>query len=447
VEASVAYRETDESLTRRVAAGDRTAFDELYRRYAEPLARYGARMLRDREAGEDVAQTALLNAYRALESGVEPTAPRAWLYRIAHNTSLEMIRRRRDLPGEVVDERHVDPHETYEARGTLVAAMAALPERQRRAYLLREVKGLAVSEISLELELTVEQVEQALFAAKNKLAERLTFGDRLTCETVRGVDLGALSKGERRAVKGHLRGCPACRSRVSIGTGRLGLLGWLGTGLEKIGLLFGGSVAANVGAVAATTAVAGAFVAPPVVHALAHRPRAVAVASVAGDASSAPGQDAVFGSPLLRAFVRTAPPGTPAAPAAAARHSAAAVAVPVQPVGPPAAPVTTPATTAATNEAPAAADSTPADDPSAPPAADDPSADPAADDPSATAPADDPSATPAADDPAAAAPADETPPADDPSAAAPADPVPVDPAPDDAPPADDPAAADPAPAP
>jgi DNA-directed RNA polymerase specialized sigma24 family protein len=63
-------RLSDEQLTRRLAAGEAAAFDELYRRYVQRLAVYGRQLLGDGAGGEGVAQVALLNAYRALRNGV-----------------------------------------------------------------------------------------------------------------------------------------------------------------------------------------------------------------------------------------------------------------------------------------------------------------------------------------------------------------------------------------
>jgi RNA polymerase sigma factor (sigma-70 family) len=75
--------------------------------------------------------------------------------------------------------------ESSELRATLLEALGDLPERQRAAYLLREVQGLRIAEIGEALELTIQQVEQALFAARNRLAEQLTFGAGSTARPCR----------------------------------------------------------------------------------------------------------------------------------------------------------------------------------------------------------------------------------------------------------------------
>jgi RNA polymerase sigma factor (sigma-70 family) len=292
---------TDEELTRQLAAGEDAAFDELYRRYAGPLGAYAGRMLRDRAAGEDVAQTSLMNAYAALSRGTQPRHVKAWLYRIAHNAALETIERRRDVPSELEHEGSLDrASETRDLRETLLSALQTLPERQRRAYVLREVNGLKVGEIAVELELRVEQVEQALFAARNKLAEYLAFGDRLDCATVgtlRAADLGGI---QRRAVKAHVRACPACRSELTLG-GKLAAfspVGFLGALKDAVAGFFAsgaGPIAAKVGAVVVVGALAAAT--PGTARKIAHV--FAGMRAPAASAASLPEGDATVAEPTL----------------------------------------------------------------------------------------------------------------------------------------------------
>ena len=246
-------RLSDEVLGSRLARGEAAAFDELYRRYVHRLAAYGAQLLGDASAGEDVAQTALLNAYGALLAGRSPERLRPWLYRIAHNTAVDMALRRREAPTESLPEQ--PSAGDLPPTATLVAAVASLPDRQRDAYVLRELHGLRIDEIADRLTLSVPQIEQALFAARNRLAEQLTFGDRLDCVAVRRLLAGPLDAGERRALKPHLRSCPDCRSQAGFRgrvAGLLGPLDWLR--LPLTGALGGGGapLAAKATAVVAT---------------------------------------------------------------------------------------------------------------------------------------------------------------------------------------------------
>jgi DNA-directed RNA polymerase specialized sigma24 family protein len=251
-------RLSDESLGRRLAAGEAAAFDELYRRYAHRLAAYGGYLLGDHAAGEDVAQLTLLKAYGALRDGRQPEHVRPWLYRIAHNAALDVVGRRRELPSPDLPELAA-PAQGPPA-GALVEAVAALPETQRNVYVLRELHGLRIDETARELALTPTQVEQALFAARNRMAEHLVFGDRLNCVTVRRLASGPLDAEERRALRTHLRSCAGCRQALrakgrALGVLPAGALDWL---RALPGLLAGSGApaAVKVGAVVATATLA-----------------------------------------------------------------------------------------------------------------------------------------------------------------------------------------------
>jgi len=253
-------RLSDEHLGSRLASGEAAAFDELYRRYAHRLSAYGSHLLGDAASGDDVAHTAMLKAYGALRDGRVPDKMKPWLYRIAHNAAIDLVARRCDLSTETLPEQSSGEHEPF--AGALVEALATLPDRQRRVYALREVHGLRIDETAAELGLTAAQVEQSLFAARNRLAEQLVFGDRLNCVTVQRLAAGPLDLSERRALKTHLRTCQGCRQTMGL-RGRALTLFPSGAGLEWLrglgaGLIGGGTpAAAKVGAVFATATIVG----------------------------------------------------------------------------------------------------------------------------------------------------------------------------------------------
>ena len=253
-------RLSDENLGSRLASGEAAAFDELYRRYAHRLAAYGSHLLGDAASGDDVAQAAMMKAYGALRDGRVPDKMKPWLYRIAHNAAIDLVARRRELSTETVPEQTAGEREPF--AGALVEALATLPDRQRRVYVLREVHGLRIDETASELGLNAAQVEQSLFAARNRLAEQLVFGDRLNCVTVQRLSAGPLDASERRALKTHLRTCQDCRQSMGL-RGRALSLFPSGAGLEWLrglgaGLIGGGApVVAKVGAVVATATIVG----------------------------------------------------------------------------------------------------------------------------------------------------------------------------------------------
>jgi len=133
-----------------------------------------------------VAQAALMRAYDALQRGTEPLRVKPWLYKIALNTALELKAKNGDVLDGESEEVEDTSSDMRAARADILGGVQNLPERQRKVFVLREIKGLPVNEVARRLELTNEQVEQALFAARNRLAEVLVFGERVDCEMVRG---------------------------------------------------------------------------------------------------------------------------------------------------------------------------------------------------------------------------------------------------------------------
>ena len=218
---------SDESLARRVGDGDDAAFEELYRRYADRLFRYCASILGSREEAEEAVQSVLFSAYRALrEPGREVRQVRAWLYRIAHNRALDMLRRRRDaeqLTGleESVADRPEEAAAVREDLSQLRRDLAALEPLHRSALVLRELGGLSHVEIGVALEATPSGAKQLIHEAREALYvfER---GRGLACAEVRGriSDLdGRVLRG--RAIRSHLRHCADCESfRAAIAARR-----------------------------------------------------------------------------------------------------------------------------------------------------------------------------------------------------------------------------------
>jgi hypothetical protein len=181
-------------------------------------------------------------------------------------------------------------------------------------YVLREVHGLRIDETAAELGLSAAQVEQSLFAARNRLAEQLVFGDRLNCVTVQRLAAGPLDTSERRALKTHLRTCRECRQTMGLRGRALSVLP-SGAGLEWLrglgaGLLGGAPTAAKVGAIFATATLVGGGTAA--VERTNHRPvghavlRVVRAATVMPHARAAPPAEVAVQVALVSAPARTA---------------------------------------------------------------------------------------------------------------------------------------------
>src|ERR1044072_5855681 len=162
----------DDALAGRAAGGDDEAFTALYERYYGPLLRYTPSILRDAADARDATQNALENAFRALPER-DPGRPlRPWLYKIAHNEAISIMRRRRPQTELAPELEPLVPGPDWDAEqrvriAQLVDDLQSLPERQRGALVMRELNGLSYDEIGMALGLTNEAARRAVFDARN----------------------------------------------------------------------------------------------------------------------------------------------------------------------------------------------------------------------------------------------------------------------------------------
>jgi RNA polymerase sigma factor (sigma-70 family) len=203
----------DEKLAAMVAGGRDDAFAALYQRHHQAVYRYCVSLLRQEADARDALQNSMLAALSALRANPIEGSFKPWLFRIAHNESISMIRRRgREAPTESPPETATsdDPEAREEVR-TLVSDLAALPERQRGAIVMRELSGLSFAEIGAALATSEAGGKQLVYEARTAMHE-LREGHEMSCELVRE----RLSAGDRRVLRGrklrsHLRTCQPCR--------------------------------------------------------------------------------------------------------------------------------------------------------------------------------------------------------------------------------------------
>lgn len=206
---------SDERLARLVSRGSERAFTQLYRRHHQALYRYCRSILRNDEDAQDALQSAMTRAFAALRSQERDLAVRPWLFRIAHNEAISLIRRRRQQEGAVEEQADLMDLDAQVAQreqlATLVADLGTLAERQRAALVMRELSGLSIEEIAAALSTSPGAAKQALFEARSALHE-LAEGRAMECEAVRRLiseSDGRVLRG--RKVRAHLRACSGCR--------------------------------------------------------------------------------------------------------------------------------------------------------------------------------------------------------------------------------------------
>ena len=171
-------KQSDERLVELARAGSEPAFEAIVARYRGPLLGYCCRVLSP-ERAEDAVQQTFVRAFAAFGRGEQVRTLRPWLYRIAHNTALNGLRDR-GLHTSQLDER-IDgverPDQAAEQSqqlGRMVAAIQALPARQRDAIVLREFEGRAYGEIADRLGVTYPAVRQLINRARTSLRAGMT---------------------------------------------------------------------------------------------------------------------------------------------------------------------------------------------------------------------------------------------------------------------------------
>lgn len=276
---------SDEKLTRRAVGGDERAFAAIFRRYHQGLYRFCLAIVGNPEDAQDALQNTMVKVMRALPGEERTIDLKPWLYRIAHNESIDLLRRRRE--SRELDVEQIAPGyglaedaATRERLRRLVADLKELPERQREVLVMRELSGFEFEEIASALGTSGAVARQTLYEARQSLRQ-MEEGREMSCATV----TRALSDGDRRVtrrrdVRAHLRACASCRAfgeeiagrerdlaalsplPVVAAAGMLhGLLGGSqGAGGSGLAATLGGGAAKSIGASAAAKGLATAAV-------------------------------------------------------------------------------------------------------------------------------------------------------------------------------------------
>jgi len=161
---------------------DRVRFEELILPHLDAAFNLSRWLLRSRADAEDVAQEALLRAYRFFH-GFHGGDARAWLLQIVRNTCYTWLEKNRpvELVTEFDEEMHAPPSPTPEAlaiagdnRERLAQALQSLPPRFREVLVLRELEGCSYKEIAAITSIPIGTVMSALARARQRLQRFLT---------------------------------------------------------------------------------------------------------------------------------------------------------------------------------------------------------------------------------------------------------------------------------
>jgi RNA polymerase sigma-70 factor (ECF subfamily) len=169
-------------------AGSQSAFEQIVRRYQRPVISLIARVTGDYALAEDLAQETFVKAFRSLSAFDTTRRLSSWLFRIAHNTAVDAMRRSRRQPASI-EAGYVasapgsnepaappgpDPIERQELGRALEAALAALRPDQRAAIVLRYESGLSFDEIGIVLSIPEATARSHVHRARKELARLLT---------------------------------------------------------------------------------------------------------------------------------------------------------------------------------------------------------------------------------------------------------------------------------
>ena len=187
--------DVDAALVERAKRGDVRAFEMLVVKYQRRIERLIARMVRDVDLVQDIAQETFIRAYRAMPQFRGESAFYTWLYRIAVNTAKKALGDlKRDLlvtettlSGNSDDddetsrvERELTDGATPEAllaskqiAQAVNGAIEALSEDLRQAITLREIEGLSYEEIAELMQCPIGTVRSRIFRAREAIALRL----------------------------------------------------------------------------------------------------------------------------------------------------------------------------------------------------------------------------------------------------------------------------------
>lgn len=186
---------------KKLQSGDPEEITKMVQQYSDPIYRVALRMLNNQAETEDVLQETFIKALRSLKNFEGRSNLSTWLYRIAVNESLMVIRKRKTEVSILHDETSDEDNEgisvsqivdwcclpeseflSNETRKVLNDAIQKLPENLRSVFILRDIEGLSIIETAQALELTETNVKTRLLRARMKLREELSvyFGERLS---------------------------------------------------------------------------------------------------------------------------------------------------------------------------------------------------------------------------------------------------------------------------
>jgi RNA polymerase sigma-70 factor, ECF subfamily len=174
----------DEELVTAIQNGETALFGELMRRYQPKLERYGRRFLGDGDSIADAVQETFIKAYRNLQSFNAKLSFSPWMYRIAHNVFVNMLRSKSRSPFVAVDLDTFLPYASYDdpsdaerdrrdLRQAIDAGLSKVPVQYREVLILYYLEELSYAQIAEVLRVPQGTVGVRLKRAREALKKHL----------------------------------------------------------------------------------------------------------------------------------------------------------------------------------------------------------------------------------------------------------------------------------
>jgi RNA polymerase sigma factor (sigma-70 family) len=219
---------SDDRLIAQARRGNDTAFEVIFDRHYKGILSFCRHMLGSREEGEDAVQQTFASAYRDLKSNDRDIRLKAWLYTIARNRCLSMLRARREQVADLSDEDlpTADLSEQVQQRADLkelLAALRELPGDQREALVLFELGDLSQPEVGHVIGVEPDKVKSLVFQARSALIKRRE-ARATPCSEIRAQIASADGAFRGGLLRRHLTICEACgryRDEVRARRGRV----------------------------------------------------------------------------------------------------------------------------------------------------------------------------------------------------------------------------------
>jgi RNA polymerase sigma-70 factor (ECF subfamily) len=167
---------SDAELIQRTSAGDRDAYEKLYKRYARSVFGLALRRLGDRGRAEDAVQETFASVWRSASTYKPERGPGApWLYGVARNAIVDRSRVRAEPPAETPEEASLDPSPEDRAEQAWTSwrvhrALEQLPDREREVLVLAYWSDLSQSEVAKRLDIPLGTVKTRTRSALQRLA-------------------------------------------------------------------------------------------------------------------------------------------------------------------------------------------------------------------------------------------------------------------------------------